>query len=366
MALQVLHVISDLQIGGAGRYLLNLLSGLTERGWDVAVACPGGGRLEQELRKSGYRLYLLDRADASWDWLVLRQLMVLLRQEPYRLVHTHASLAGRVAARLVGGSKIVLTRHGLGAETRAGGWRRGLNTAVSKLLTDRIIAVSAAVAVRLQEEGVPPGQITVIPNGIDVAEFSHRSGQAVRDELGLGGRTLIGMIARLVPEKAPEVFVRAAALVKRQYPDVMFIIAGSGPLQEKLTGLIRDHDLNHEFKLLGFRPDIADVIGALDIAVLTSSQEGLPLALLEVMAAGKPVVVTEVGGMAEVVQTGRTGWLVPPHNPAAVAQALLHLLEHKEQALAWGRAGQELVQQKFSRAAMAARTAELYSQLLEN
>ena len=207
----------------------------------------------------------------------------------------------------------------------------------------------------LVNEGVLPEQIRVIPNGIVVEEFSNCSGAAVRMELGVGSRPLVGMVARLVPEKAPENFVQAAALIKQQRPDCMFVMVGTGPLKQRLTDLAQELNLHQEFKFLGYRPDIAAVTAALDVAVLTSCQEGQGLVLLEAMAAGKPLVATAVGGITEVVQPKHTGLLVPPGMPQAVAQAVLQLLEHEEQALAMGRAGQELVRRQFSQAAMAQR-----------
>ncbi|MFY9188860.1 MAG: glycosyltransferase [bacterium] len=362
----MLHVTSDLQVGGAGRYLLNLLPGLAKEGWEVSVACPGGGELEQELRRHGFHPHRLSGADASWSWPVLGQVYALLARENYQVVHTHASLAGRVAARLAHSPKIVLTRHRLGARKEVPKGRRYLNTWANTLLTDRIIAISQAVAVGLVNEGVLPEQIRVIPNGIAVEEFSNCSGAAVRMELGVGSRPLVGMVARLVPEKAPENVVQAAALIKQQRPDCMFVMVGTGPLKQRLTDLAQELNLHQEFKFLGYRPDIAAVTSALDVAVLTSCQEGQGLVLLEAMAAGKPLVATAVGGITEVVQPKHTGLLVPPGMPQAVAQAVLQLLEHEEQALAMGRAGQELVRRQFSQAAMAQRTAELYRELVES
>ena len=140
---------------------------------------------------------------------------------------------------------------------------------------------------------------------------------------------------------------------------------GNRSAQARLTDLAQKLNLHQEFKFLGYRPDIAAVTAALDVAVLTFARRAR-LVLLEAMAAGKPLVATAVGGITEVVQPKHTGLLVPPGMPQAVAQAVLQLLEHEEQALAMGRAGQELVRRQFSQAAMAQRTAELYRELVES
>ena len=206
-------------MGGAGRYLLNLLPGLRQEGLEVSVACPGGGELEKELRGQGFPLYLLSGSDASFDWPVIAEVYRLLAGGDYQVVHTHASLAGRVAARLARSPKVVLTRHGLGTGRKLPRWRQCVNGGVSIFFTDKIIAISQAVALSLINEGVPPARIRIIPNGIAAEEFVHSSGAAVRLELGVGNRPLVGMVARLVAEKAPQDFVRAAALIKEKRPD---------------------------------------------------------------------------------------------------------------------------------------------------
>ncbi|HKM39949.1 MAG TPA: glycosyltransferase family 4 protein [bacterium] len=356
---------TDLGIGGAGRYLLNLLPGLMENGWDVAVACPGGGELEQELRQHGYRLHLLTNSDASWSRSVLGQMYRILKQEKYQIVHTHASFAGRVAARLVPGHRIVLTRHGLGAGKPLSWWRKLINHGASRVFTDKVIAISHAVAKSLINEGVPQVQITVIPNGIPAHDFACCSGAPVRMELGADHRPLIGMVARLVPEKEPQVFIKAAALIKKYYPEAMFILVGTGPLERELAELVSALGLGADCRLLGFRRDIGAITAALDVAVLTSRQEGQGLVLLEAMAAGKPIVATKVGGIIEMVHHERTGLLVPPGDTEALAEAVRRLLDNKNFADAMSRRGQEMVKREFSAVAMAQYTAALYRELLK-
>jgi glycosyltransferase involved in cell wall biosynthesis len=362
----VLHVISDLHVGGAGRYLLNILPGLGQAGFEVEAACPGGGELEKELRKMDFPVHPLASSDTSFSWSTVAELYRLLTQGDYQIVHTHASLSGRVAARLAGRPKVVLTRHGLGNAEKISPWRRYINRTISTLFTDKIVAISQAVTDSLINEGVPPKQICIISNGIVVEEFERASGAAVRMELGVGNRPMVGMVARLVAEKAPQDFVRAAAIIREHRPDTMFVLVGAGPLEADLRGQLQELGLTPQFNLLGYRRDMPTVQAAIDIAVLTSHHEGQGLVLLEAMAAGKPVVATSVGGIPEVVQPEHTGLLVPPGDPAALAKAVLRLLNNTEQAQAMGRAGQKLVREQFSRAAMAQQTAELYLELLDS
>ncbi|BCV25475.1 glycosyltransferase family 4 protein [Gelria sp. Kuro-4] len=357
-------MVSDRNVGGAGRYLLNLLPGLAAEGMEVAVACPGGGELEAELKRQGWRPLLLSRGDVSFSAAAVREVYGFLAGGRYDVVHTHASLAGRVAARLARVPVLVLTRHGLGGGRPAPAWKRRLNRLAAHALTDAVIAISEAVAAQVQAEGVDVRQIEVVPNGIDVDEFARASGAAVRLELGVGGRPLVGMVARLVPEKAPQDFIRAAALVKRRCPEAAFLLAGSGPAAGELKELASRLGLGSEFHFLGYRRDVAAVTAALDVAVLTSHREGLGLVLLEAMAAAKPVVATAVGGITEVVEPEVTGLLVPPGEPEQVAAAVERLLRDRKRAAQLGRAGQQLAWSRFSRAAMARETAAIYEELL--
>ncbi|MDK2785308.1 MAG: hypothetical protein PWQ86_1890 [Bacillota bacterium] len=361
----MLHVLSDTGVGGAGRYVLNLLPGLRDQGIEVAVACPGGGELAKELARRGWQPLPLSRGEASFSWRSVAEVYRYLKAGGYDLVHTHASLAGRMAARLAGARGLVLTRHGLGSGAPAAGYRRQVNRWASRLLTDAIIAISEAVAAQLVAEGVDRRQIRVVPSGIDWEEFARASGAAVRRELGLGSRPVVGMVARLVPEKAPADFLKAAALVKQELPDAGFLLVGEGPLEQDLRGLAARLGLQDNLYFLGYRRDVPGVTAALDVAVLTSKQEGLGLVLLEAMAAAKPVVATAAGGIPEVVEQGVTGLLVSPGRPDQVAAAVLQLLRDRDLAAKLGRAGQELVARKFSLTAMAQGTAEVYRALLE-
>lgn len=328
------------------------------------MACPSGGELAAELRRRGWEPLLLSQGDVSFSWATVREVGGLLAAQRYDVVHTHASLAARVAARLARVPALVLTRHGLGSGRPAAGWRRRLNRWVAEALTDAIIAVSDAVAAQVIAEGVDHRLVRVVPNGIDVEEFTRASGAAVRLELGVGSRPLVGMVARLVPEKAPQDFIQAAALLKRRFPEASFVLVGGGPAEGQLKELARRLGLGGEFHFLGYRRDVAALTAALDVAVLTSHQEGLGLVLLEAMAAAKPVVATAVGGIAEVVEPEVTGLLVPPGEPQQVAAAVERLLRDRPLAQQLGRAGQQQVCSRFSRTAMARQTVTLYEELL--
>lgn len=362
--LKVLQVISDFDVGGAGRYLITLLKQDAFRELEVKVACPGGGALARNLASLGVEVLDLEQADRSFTPSLLRQLFRLLRRYRFDVVHTHASLAGRIAARLAGYPAIVLTRHGLGSRAFRGPafW---LNRLAGEMLTDRIIAISGAVRDHLVAGGISPERVTVIHNGVDLREFPPGlDPRPVREELGLGTGPVVGMIARLVPEKGHDYLLLAARQVVDRLPEARFLLVGDGPERDRLSALARQLGLEAHVLFAGFRPDIPQVVAAQDLAVLSSTSEGLGLVLLEAMAGGKPVVATRVGGIPEVVEDGYTGILVPPRDPSSLARAILGLLEDREMARRMGLAGRQRVEKKFDARGMAAATVAQYRQLV--
>jgi glycosyltransferase involved in cell wall biosynthesis len=204
----------------------------------------------------------------------------------------------------------------------------------------RVVANSLAAAERLRAERVPDQKITVIPNGIDPAIFPAR-------EYSTRLRR-IAIVACLREEKRIDVLVTAASTILARYPDAEFLIAGEGTCRDQLLTLARDTGVMDRFRFLGHRDDVPAVLAEADVFVLPSRSEASPNSIIEAMAAGLPVVATNVGGIPELVLEGRTGRLVPPGNPDALARALLDLLEHPELAAEFGRAGRRRIEETYS------------------
>jgi glycosyltransferase involved in cell wall biosynthesis len=171
---------------------------------------------------------------------------------------------------------------------------------------------------------------------------------------------MVTHVGRLVPVKAQDVLVSAASKVLESLPDARFVIIGGGPLHDQLARQIEEAGIQDKFFLLGWRTDIPDVLAASDLFALTSLQEGMPLAILEAMSAGCPVVATEVGGIPEVVRDGITGLLVPPGDADALAEAILKILTDPERAKELAARGQRLVEHEYSTQAWARRWEALY------
>lgn len=227
---------------------------------------------------------------------------------------------------------------------------------------DRVAVVSAQVRTRLLHAGVLPRDISTIPNGIDVRRFNN--GVAVlRRERQIFGPT-IGFVGRLVPQKGGVVLLHAAQQVLRSAPDTTFVFVGDGPAREEWQTLSTTLDVQKSVIFTGARSDMPNVYASLDIVVLPSLVEAMPMCLLEAMAAGRPVIASRVGSVPEMIVPGETGLLVEPNDPGEIARSILKLLRDHELANSLGTSAHHAIATRFSSEAMAKRYLDLYNAVL--
>jgi len=209
---------------------------------------------------------------------------------------------------------------------------------------------------------VPPDKIDVIPNGLDTSRFSSPADPArTRASLGIpASAPVLGFVGRFSPEKRPEWFLEACRRVALRFPEARFLMVGDGPSLAEVRRRAGEASLDSKVIFTGFRDDTPDLIAAMDVLLLTSSQEGLPNAILEAMAAARPVVTTDVGGCRELVAEGTTGHLVPPDDPEGLAEKTVRVLSAPDRGRAMGEAGRRRVFSEFSADVMAGRFRELY------
>ena len=233
-------------------------------------------------------------------------------------------------------------------------------------LPDHVVTVSRAVRENLIVAGVPAGMITAITTGVDCTRFDpERAAPVLRKELGISdGALLVGMVAILRFKKGHLDLLDAAAEVIKSLPDVRFVLAGNGPQHENLQRAIAERSLQQQVRLLGLRRDIPDVLRSLDLFVLPTHQEAFGTAFLEAQAMGVPVIGTDVGGVGEAVNQGVSGLLVPPHDPQALAAAILALGHDPARRGAMSAAGRPWVLAEHSTGKMAERMLALYRELL--
>jgi glycosyltransferase involved in cell wall biosynthesis len=220
-------------------------------------------------------------------------------------------------------------------------------------LTDHFVANSEAVRQDvLREEKLPPDKVTVIYNGLSVFHEADARSEALRAALEItGANPIIAVVANFHGYKGYQFFFDALEPIARAYPDLVALLVGDGPMRQHFEEDVRARGLQSSVRFLGARADVPAVLGIADVIVHPSTQEGFSNAVLEAMAAGKPVVAAAVGGNPEAILHGETGLLVPPCNGAALADATIWLLCHADEARAMGRAGRQRVAHTFGVAA---------------
>jgi glycosyltransferase involved in cell wall biosynthesis len=287
------------------------------------------------------------------DVATLRQVVRLMKKQRPHIVHTHtakAGFVGRAAARLCRVPVIVHTFHGNVFKGYFSPSKTQLFVRIERTLarsTDRIIVLGEAQKKEILALGIgKEEQFRVIPLGLDLEPFLHveKFQGELRRELGVGQETpLIGIVARLVPIKAIDVFLRAAKQVLTARPDALFVIAGDGEERAALEALARELQVEKSVRFLGFRSDLARLNADFSCVVLCSHNEGLPVAVIEALASARPVVSTQVGSVGDLIVPGESGLLVPPGNANALARAIWRVLDEPERARAWGAAGRARV-----------------------
>lgn len=379
---RVLRVIARLNIGGPALHATLLTERLDPARYDsllvAGVEEPSEGNYLALRGRSLERLMVLPALGREIrggpDLVALVQLTRLIRRVRPQVVHTHTAKAGtlgRLAARLARVPVIVHTYHGHVFHGYFPPARTRLFLAIERGLakwTDRLLTVSETVRSELLRLGIgAPEKLVVVPLGLDLEPFTGTEtlrGQ-LRGELGLGEEALlVGIVARLVPIKAHEVFLEAAAQVARRLPQSRFLVVGDGARRAELETLAGRLGLDDRVRFLGWRRDLDRIYADLDVVALTSRNEGSPVSLIEAMAAGRPVVATRVGGVPDLVEDGVTGWLVPPGDPEALAEAMAALLADPDRRQAMGQAGRKRVIPAFSAERLLQDMDRLYTALL--
>jgi glycosyltransferase involved in cell wall biosynthesis len=368
--LRILQVIDGLNVGGAEVLLVDLVRSLREAGHAVQVAYSTPGPLAARLAEMGAPLTRLPRF-ARVDPFLLLRLVRLMRREKPDIVHTHlfkSDLHGRLAARWAGVPVVVSTAHNNDAWAKRAplGWLYGRTAQ----LADRIIAVSDEVReYQIKYTFLPPEKIVTIDNGVDLCRFEGQesAGRALRAEFGIASDApLVGIIGRLTPQKDHAAFLQAAVQISTALPAARFLVVGDGPLREELIAQARSFKLEEAVIFCGLRSDIPAVLAALDVLVFSSRWEGLPVSLLEGMAAARPIVSTAVGGVPGAAADGESALLVPPADPSALAEATLRVLRDPALARKLSAAARARVREKYSLDSMLKRTLALYEELWQN
>jgi glycosyltransferase involved in cell wall biosynthesis len=386
---RLVRIISRLNIGGPAIQAITLTQRLAPLGYETTLIrgreAPDEGSMDylaEELNVCPVLISSLERNPGPQDLVALYVLVRALRARQPRIVHTHAAKAGtlgRLAALLAFRPDrrpvLIHTFHGHSLSGYFSSRRNAAFLRIERFLarrTDRLIAVSAEVSDELAELGVAPrDRFAVVPLGFDLSSFlapdprRHERRRALRAELGIAEDALVvTLVARLVPIKRVDRFLRVAALL-RDVPAVRFVIIGNGELRDELQASTQASALGSALVWAGFRRDMPDVYFASDVVVQTSDNEGTPVALIEAQAAGVPVVTTAVGGVGSAVLDGASGRITAVDDDEAMARAIRDYLFDPGVRREHGERGRHDVKQRFTLDGLVASIDDLYRDLLE-
>ncbi len=355
--INVLHVVLGLQVGGLEKFVLNLIDNYPP-GIKPFIVC-----LEKkgELAPQYHHLDIIElNKESGISTKIIRQLVHLTKEFKIDIIHTHnpsphfyGAISGFLSRR-----PVIHTKHG---RNYPASQRKVWLNKISSYLTTKIVAVSQNAAdVCIDVEKIPSRMVSVILNGADTNLFC----PAANDDENERMPVRIGIVARLSAEKDHQTLLGACKLLACHGDDFHLEIIGDGPLRSTLEKTVKTLGLDKHVSFSGMRHDVPELLRQLDIFVLSSTTEGISLTLLEAMASKLPIVATDVGGNPEVVIDGETGYIVPPQNPAAMANKLLLLINDVNLRRQMGKKGRERVVAQFSIKETAQKYEDLYREVL--
>jgi glycosyltransferase involved in cell wall biosynthesis len=348
--IKVVQVLATGTNGGAQEHLLSLVTRMEASRYDVSVVALSAGSTVRKLQRAGIAVLVIDDPD---DSIAVGALAAYLAEARADVVHAHMYRAETVATRAV----IALGEAGqrrpyLVATIHSSRVRSHEDQAHLRELTphmDRLIAVSRAIEHKLVDEQRTSVPVSLVYNGVDLQRYDEQEACCtLPEEYGMEpGSQIVGVVGRLEPEKGHPTLLEAWPAVLRAVPDAYLLIVGEGSRRDTLEAQARELRIAHRVVFTGRRDDMPAVTAALDVAVLPSYREAQGMVILEAMALSRPVVASHVGGIPEMIQDGVTGLLVPPHDAEALAGAIIRLLTDHPLADTIGRAGHDMVHERF-------------------
>jgi glycosyltransferase involved in cell wall biosynthesis len=363
--IRVVEILATGGNGGAQESLFGLVTGLDRSRYDVCVVSLSGGSSVRRLQRAGIPVMVIEEPD---DAIAVGALAAHLARIGVDVIHNHmyrAEIVGTKAALALEAAgyprpAVLSTVHS--SRIRPAEDREALRRLTPSM--DRLIAVSRAIVQKIADERGPGLPVSLIYNGVDLARYDHQEPCCtLKEQYGMeASAQIVGVVARLEPEKGHATLLDAWPAVLRACPDAYLLVVGEGGCSDDLMRQAASLRIGHRVIFTGRREDVPAVTAALDVAVLPSYREAQGLSVLEAMALSRPVVASDVGGIPEMIEDGVTGLLVPPRNPAALAAAIVRLLQDHQLADVIGRAGHDLVHRRFCIEQMVDGIADLYDE----
>jgi glycosyltransferase involved in cell wall biosynthesis len=362
---RVVQILATGTNGGAQEHVYSLMSRLDQSRYSTTVVALSGGSAARKLQRAGFSVIVMDEPD---DAIAVGELTAHLADIRPDVIHTHmyrADVVGTKAAIALANAGhrrpyVVSTVHS--SRIRASEDRATLRALTPEM--DQLIAVSKAIERKIADERPGLAPVRLIYNGVDLDRYDHQEPCCtLRDEYGMEpGSQIVGVVARLEPEKGHQTLLDAWPHVLRKVPDAYLLIVGEGSRRDALEQQAAANRIAHRVVFTGRRDDVPAVTAALDVAVLPSHREAQGLSILEAMALSRPVVASDVGGIPEMIEDGVTGLLVPHDKPKALAAAIVKLLTDHALADTIARAAHDLVHDRFCIELMVRAVEEIYEE----
>lgn len=359
MPLNLLHVDTEKTWRGGERQAYFLIKNLAGSEFINYVAAPPKNPFFKQVQTLPCTIIPFTMR-GEWDICAAWRLSRIIKEYDINLVHAHTSHALGIAAlaKLFCSVKLVASRRVDYA------LRKNIFSALKYRSADRIIAISDAIKRILITHGIPEEKIEVVKSGTELKRSSPMEVLVLWEDLPIPPENnLIGIVGALTAQKDHDTFVKAAKRVKEKLPNTTFLIVGEGQRRKDITELITKLGLENDIIMTGFRDDVMDLIELMDVYVVSSCFEGMGTSTLDAMFREKPVVATNVGGIPEIVEDGKTGFLVPVGDDKAMAEKIIFLFNNKKKAADMGKAGREKVKD-FSVEKTAKQTIQVYKKVL--
>jgi glycosyltransferase involved in cell wall biosynthesis len=362
--IRLMQITHDLAIGGLQQVVVNICKTINREQFDVSVLCLRNlGEFVPDVEKLGIEVILLPQKAEGVDYLSFLKVAKILRDRKIDVIHTHNTqplIDGTLGALLAGVKHIVHTDHSREFPDKK---RYMFAEWLMSHFVYRVVGVSPATSHDLMKyEKISPLKVATVLNGItgsyfDVTVDKHTK----KEELGItGDGPVIGLGVRLTRQKGITYLLRAMPEIIRQYPDIILVIAGEGNVEKNLKKEASDLGIDKNTLFIGPRLDMPEVMKVLDLYVLPSLWEGLPMVLLEAMSAGCPIIATNVGGNHVAVINGESGTIVEPKNSIALAEEIIRLLGDEQLRNRYAKRGQELFTTRFTAQVMTSQYENLY------
>ena len=348
--IRVVEILATGTNGGAQEHLFGLMTRLDTSRFDASILSLSAGSAVRKLERAGFPVTLIEEHDDATAVTALAAYLARVRPD---VVHTHMYRADVIAAKAVlamtsaGHERPYLVSTVHSSRVRSLDDRETLRCLTSEI--DQLIAVSKSIVAKIADERPGLAPVRLIYNGVDLSRYDDQEPNCeLREQFGMEpGSQVVGVVARLEPEKGHQTLIDAWPHVLRSVPDAYLMVVGEGSMRDSLEHRAAANLVAHRVLFTGRRDDVPAVTATFDVAVLPSHREAQGLSILEAMALSRPVVASAVGGIPEMIEHGRTGLLVPPRNPEALASSIVRLLTDHPYADTLGRAGRDLVHERF-------------------